>query len=90
MRRASFCLAVSSLMCVSFLFHKILLKGLGKTICGPLYPRVLGGSTGDTWINTMDHSEYLTVVGGDTRDTALTGGISTSVYVGFIASYLYD
>ena len=54
MRKSSFCVAVSSLLCVSLFFHELFLKGSSKTICGPLYPRVLGGSTGDTYIYSMD------------------------------------
>ena len=48
MKKTSLCLTLSSVLCVSLLFHDLLLKGNGKTICGPLYPRVLGGSTGGT------------------------------------------
>jgi hypothetical protein len=54
MRKSSFCLAVSSLLSISLFFHELFLKGSGKTICGPLYPRVLGGSNGRTYILTMD------------------------------------
>ena len=64
MRKSSFFLAVSSLLCVSMFFHELFLKGSGKTICGPLYPRVLGGSNGETSINCMDYYEQVTVVGG--------------------------
>ena len=54
MRKISLCYAVSSLLCVSLLFHDLFLKSIGKSICGPLYPRVLGGSTGETHIYIMD------------------------------------
>jgi hypothetical protein len=33
----------------------------------------------------MDKYEEVTVVGGDTAEKALTGGITSSVWVGFIA-----
>ena len=64
MKKMSFCLAVTSLLCVSLFFHELLLKGSAKSICGPLYPRVLGGSTGHTFIYTMDNYDQVTVVGG--------------------------
>ena len=54
MRKSSLGLTVSSLVCVSLLFHELSLKSSGKSICGPLYPRVLGGSTGGTYIHSMD------------------------------------
>lgn len=38
----------------------------------------------------MDSFEEVTIVGGETKESALTGGISTSYLVGFIAKYLYD
>jgi hypothetical protein len=54
MRKKSLCLALSSLLCVPLLFNELLLKGKGKSICGPLYPRVLGGNTGGTYVYSMD------------------------------------
>jgi hypothetical protein len=66
MQKSSFSLAVTSLLCVSLFFHELFLKCSTKSICGPLYPRVLGGSTGDTNIFTMDYYEQVTVVGGET------------------------
>ena len=66
MRKSSFCLAVTSLLCVSLFFHELFLQGSAKSMCGPLYPRVLGGITGDTAILTMDYYDQVTVVGGET------------------------
>jgi hypothetical protein len=54
MRKSSFCLVVSSILCVPLFFHELFLKGSGKTICGPLYPRVVGGSADGTYIDSMD------------------------------------
>jgi hypothetical protein len=85
MRKTSIVFKVFSLLCVSLLLHEPFLKGQGKTICGPLYPRVLGGSTGSTNIETMDQYEEITYVGGYTMESALTGGSSSSFIVGFIA-----
>jgi len=62
----------------------------GKSICGPLFPRVLGGSIGATAFHSMDFYEGLTVVGGNTLDSALTGEIQTTTSRGLVASYLYD
>jgi hypothetical protein len=62
----------------------------GKSICGPLFPRVLGGSTGSTAFHSMDFYEGLTVVGGNTRDSALTGEIQTTNISGLLLSYVYD
>ena len=53
MRNSSLFLAVS-LLCMSLLFQILFLKGSGKSICGPIYPRVLGGSTSGTYIRSMD------------------------------------
>ena len=51
MSKTSIGFAASSLVYVSLLLNYLFQKGLGKTICGPLYPRVLGGSTsGGTYI----------------------------------------
>ena len=66
MKKTSFFLAKISLLFVSLFFHELFLKGSAKSICGPLYPRVLGGSTGGTSIFTMDYFEQVTVVGGET------------------------
>ena len=79
MRKTSLSLAVSSLLSMSLFFHEIFLKGSSKSICGPLYPRVLGGSTGNTYILSMDLYEEVTVVGGHTGVSALIGGITTFV-----------
>jgi hypothetical protein len=54
MNKTSLFLASLSLLCVSLFFDELILKGMGKTICGPLYPRILGGSTGGTYYYTMD------------------------------------
>ena len=54
MRKSSLCVKVFSLVWVSLLFHELSLRSSGKSICGPLYPRVLGGSTGGTYIHSMD------------------------------------
>jgi hypothetical protein len=54
MRKNSFCLAASSILCVYLLINELFLKGSGKLICGPLYPRVLGGSIDGTYIWSMD------------------------------------
>ena len=78
MIKSSFFLAVLSLVSVSFLFHELFLKGSGKTICGSLYPRVLGGSTSGTYIDTIDYYEELTVVGGGSYEKALTRATTTS------------
>ena len=39
---------------------------------------------------TMDVSEQLTVVGGETRASALKGGITSDTNFGFIALYLHE
>jgi hypothetical protein len=85
MRKSSLCLAVFSLLCVSLLFNELFLKGSGKTICGSLYPRVLGGSTSGTYIDTIDYYEQLTVVGGGSFDKAITRATTTDFGHGFIA-----
>ena len=73
------CLAVSSLLKVSLFFDELFLKGRGKSICGPLYPRVLGGSTGNTYVYSMDYYEAVTVIGGSTMESALTGLTTTNI-----------
>ena len=90
MRQTSLFLALVLLLCISFLFHEPFVKGQSKTICGPLYPRVLGGSNGGTYIYSMDQYEQTTVVGGYTMESALTGGTLSNVALGFIAQYLND
>ena len=75
MRKANFFsrVAVESLV-VCLVFNQLIAKIQSKSICGPLYPRVIGGSTGVTYIYTMDQYEALTVVGGATKESALNGG----------------
>jgi hypothetical protein len=85
MRKTSLSLAVSSLLSMSLFFHELFLKGSSKSICGPLYPRVLGGSTEDTYIYSMDLYEDVTVVGGHTGEPALRGWSTISESEGFIA-----
>jgi hypothetical protein len=71
MRKTSICLAFSSLLSMSLFFHELFLKGSSKSICGPLYPRVLGGSAGHTYIFSMDLYKEVTVVGGTSSVSAL-------------------
>ena len=86
MRKNSFCLPVTLLLCMSLLFHEFFPKASGKTICGPLYPRVLGGSTGWTYLESMDQYDHVTVVGGYSFDIALNWVSSTPTHgVGYIA-----
>jgi hypothetical protein len=85
MRKTSLSLAVSSLLSMSLFFHELFLKGSSKSICGPLFPRILGGRTGSTYIYSMDLYEDVTVVGGHTSEPALKGGITTAEDLGYIA-----
>ncbi len=63
-----------------------------KSICGPLYPAVLGGSTGETIPQSMEMINlYYTIVGGYTKDQAVTGTATAPINnVGFIALYSYE
>jgi hypothetical protein len=54
-----------SLVTLTLLSLSFLLGG-GKSICGPLFPRVLGGDTGDTEVRVMDYHIPYTVLGGFT------------------------
>jgi hypothetical protein len=74
MRKTSLYLAFSSLLSMSLFFHEVFMISSSKSICGPLFPRVLGGRTGDTYIYSMDLYQEVTVVGGETSESALRGG----------------
>jgi hypothetical protein len=86
MKKSSLSLFAPFILYLFFCDFSFILQS--KSICGPLYPRVLGGSTGITVFQSMDFYEGLTVVGGNTLDSALTGEISTTTSYGLVVSYL--
>jgi hypothetical protein len=48
MDKFSRCIKVLATLLLCLLFEGLFFKMKAKNICGPLYPRVLGGSTGET------------------------------------------
>ena len=55
-----------------------------STTCNS-FPKIFGGSLGDTWVNNIDvFDDYLAIAGG-TSDSSLTEGIFSSIGIPYLA-----